>query len=581
MIKILKKINILLDKKQKRFMVLLVLMMLVGAILETASISIVIPVVSIVMDADAVTNNELVAAIYNFLGMTSQRNFIILVMSAMIGAFVLKNVFLYVQQKVLYRFVYTNQFRTSERMMKNYMRKGYEFFLNADTAVIQRNITSDVNNMYALILAVLQLVSEVIVFVCLALVLVITDPMMTLTISLLLIITLWIIKRILKPIMYKAGEDNQNYYSGLFKWISQTVTGIKEVKIGGRETYFVNEYIKCGTGYVNAVQKYTLYSNIPRLLIETVSVTGMILYLLVLLLIGEDTKNMMGVIAAFGVAVVRLMPCANRINNQINNIAYFEPFLMGVSDHLQEEIEDEKADMAELLPTEEKMPVKKEIVLKDISYRYPNTDKFIFDKASLTIKVGTSVGIVGVSGAGKSTIVDVLLGLLRISEGTITADGADVLKKENYRKWLKNVGYIPQSIFMLDDTIRKNIAFGVPEDEINEERLWEVAKEAQLDQFIRTLPEGMDTGIGERGIRLSGGQRQRIGIARALYENPEVLILDEATSALDNDTEAAIMDSINLLHGQKTLVIIAHRLQTIEKCDEVYCVKDGKIVKER
>ena len=581
MLKIMKKMNLLLDKKQKRFMVVLVFMMLIGAVLETASISIVIPVVTLVMDQNAVQNNELVHSIYVFLGMKSARSFTILVMLSMVAAFVLKNLFLFLQQKVLYHFVYTNQFRTSERMMKNYMRRSYEYFLNADTAVIQRSITSDVNNMYALILSLLQLVSEVIVFVCLAVVLLVAEPRMTFVISVLLVITLFIIKVVLKPVMYKAGEDNQNYYSGLFKWISQTVAGIKEVKIGGRETYFVDEYIKCGKGYVDAVQKYTLYNNIPRLLIETVSVAGMIFYMLFLMLTGEETKDMLSIIAAFGVAVMRLMPCANRINNQLNNIAFFEPFFMGVSDNLQDEIGSEKADMTSLLPMREKLPVKKEITLSNITYKYPNTEKLIFDHASLTIPIGSSIGIVGASGAGKSTIVDVLLGLLRMQEGTITADGVDVMKPENYRKWLKNVGYIPQSIFMLDDTIRKNVAFGIPEEEIDEKRLWEVLKEAQLDEFVKSLPDGENTGIGERGVRLSGGQRQRIGIARALYEDPEVMILDEATSALDNDTEAAIMDSINRLQGHKTLIIIAHRLQTIEKCDSVYRVEQGKIVKER
>ncbi|MBR3737038.1 MAG: ATP-binding cassette domain-containing protein [Lachnospiraceae bacterium] len=199
----------------------------------------------------------------------------------------------------------------------------------------------------------------------------------------------------------------------------------------------------------------------------------------------------------------------------------------------------------------------------------------------LTIPVGKSVGIVGSSGAGKSTIVDVLLGLLKIQSGSISADGTDVMAAENYRGWLKNIGYIPQSIFMLDATIRQNVAFGIPEEKISEERIWQVLKDAQLDEFVRSLPEGLDTGIGERGVRLSGGQRQRIGIARALYEDPEVLILDEATSALDNDTESAIMDSINRFQGEKTLVIIAHRLQTIEKCDMVFRVEEGSIKRER
>ncbi len=581
MSKILKKLNILLDEKQKRFMVVLIIMMLFGAFLETASVGIIIPVISLLMDAEAVEKNEIVGTLYRILGMQSQQSFTMLVMSSLIVVFILKNLFLFLQQKVLYRFVYTNQFRTSERMMKNYMRRNYEYFLNADTAVIQRSITSDVNNMYALILSLLQLLSESIVFVFLAVVLFIAEPMMTLMISALLIITLFIIKVVLKPIMHKAGEDNQNYYSSLFKWISQSVTGIKEVKIGAKEAYFVDEYIRCGKGYVDAVQKYTLYNNIPRLLIETVSVAAMVLYMMILILQGKDTSQMMAIIGAFGIAVMRLMPCANRINNQLNNIAYFEPFLMGVSDNLQDEIGGERTDMTDLMPVKEKLPVKDKIELKDICYHYPNTEVEIFDHAELTVPVGSSIGIVGASGAGKSTIVDVLLGLLKMQHGTITADGQDVMDKKNYRQWLKNVGYIPQTIFMLDDSIRKNVAFGIPEEEIDEERVWKALKEAQLDAFVRELPEGLETGIGERGVRLSGGQRQRIGIARALYEDPEVLILDEATSALDNDTESAIMDSINRFQGEKTLIIIAHRLQTIEKCDMVYRVEGGKIRKER
>lgn len=287
----------------------------------------------------------------------------------------------------------------------------------------------------------------------------------------------------------------------------------------------------------------------------------------------------MSMFATLAAAAFVLLPCVNRINNQINSIAYFEPFFMGVSDNLQDEINGENVDLSFATDEEEKLPVKKCIEMKDITYAYPGTEKLIFDHADLTIPVGASVGVVGTSGAGKSTVVDILLGLLNVKTGTIYADGVDV--KDNYRKWLKNIGYIPQMIFMLDDTIRKNVAFGVPEDKIDENRLWKVLKEAQLDEFIRTLPEGLNTGIGERGIRLSGGQRQRIGIARALYNNPEVLILDEATSALDNDTEAAIMESINRLHGKKTLIIIAHRLQTIEKCDIVYRVENGKATIER
>ncbi len=577
--KILKKINVLLDAKQKRTMVLLVIMMIIGAGLQVAGVGMIVPVVNVVMNADAVETNGMVRTLYEFLGGGSTQRFSVIIMLLLIAIFIVKNLFLFFQQKFMYKFVYTNQFRTSERMMKNYLRRGYEYYLNADTAVVQRSITSDVNNMYALILALLQLISDGIIFVFLVFYCFAQDVVMTILLATVMVLLLWIIKKILKPILQKAGADNQNYYSGLFKWISQTVQGIKEVKITGKEQYFVAEYMKCGEGYVNAVQKYSLYNNIPKLFIETICVICMIGYLLVMLLLGRSADDMMQTLTAFAAAALVLLPCVNRINNQINNITYFEPFFMGVTDHLQEEISGEKTDMSFAAEAEEKLPVTKKIELKGITYSYPNSDKLIFDEADLEIPVGAAVGIVGTTGAGKSTVVDIMLGLLEPKNGTIYADGVDV--KTQYRGWLKNVGYVPQMIFMLDDTIRHNVAFGVPDDKIDEARIWEVLKEAQLDEFIKTLPEGLDTGIGERGIRLSGGQRQRIGIARALYEDPEVLIMDEATSALDNDTEAAIMASINLLHGKKTLVIIAHRLQTIEKCDIVYRVENGKAVIER
>ncbi len=537
-----------------------------------------VQVVSVAIDKTALEKDGIVRGFYDFLGCQSFESFSVTVMALLIVVFAVKNAFLFVQQKLTFAFVYTNQFRTSERMMRNYLRRSYEFYLNADTAVVQRSITSDVNNMYALILALLQLLSDGVVSLFVVGYCLMTNGGMTILLAVSLVALLAAIKTVLKPIMHKAGEDNQNYYSGLFKWISQTVQGIKAVKIICKEQYFVEEYRKCGRGYVNAVQRYSLYNNVPKLLIETVCIAVMMGYMIVLTVTGTSTETMLEVLSTLAAAAFVLLPAVNRINNQINSIAYFEPFFMGVSDNLQEEIEDDKVDMS-FATEEEKLPLKQAIELRDITYAYPNTDKLIFDHAELTIDIGSAVGIVGVSGAGKSTIVDVLLGLLEVRSGTIYADGVDV--KTCYRSFLKNIGYIPQMIFMLDDTIRRNVAFGVQDECIDERKVWEALREAQLDEFVKSLPDGLDTGIGERGIRLSGGQRQRIGIARALYYDPEVLILDEATSALDNDTEAAIMAAINRLHGRKTLVIIAHRLQTIEKCDVVYRVEDGKIVPER
>ncbi len=581
--KIFQKMMVLLDARQKRQMVGIVILMLIGGVLESVGISLIAPVMEIVLQPEAVDQKPYLHFLYTFFHLRSTEQLAGLIMVALVLVFVIKNIFLYFMNVVQLRFVYTNQFATSRRMMINFMKRPYEYYLNADTSVIQRNITSDVNNMYGLILSVLQLTSEVIVFVCLVVILLSQDAQMTIFIAGLLIVVLMIIKYVIKPVMQRAGRENQDYYSGLYKWIEESVTGIKEIKIAGRENYFINGYADCGAGYVNAVQKYNLYNSTPRLLIETVAIAGMIGYMLFLMQTGVSIRQVAPSLSVLALAAARLLPSANRINTYTTSIAYFEPFFMNVSDHLQAEIHDEDMTYDEHVyrrrETVEKLPLHREISLEHISYKYPNTDVYILKEANLKIPVGKSVGIVGTSGAGKTTIVDVLLGLLAPAEGRILADGVEV--RAHYKEWLKNIGYIPQTIFMLDSTIRKNVAFGVPDDEIEEERVWAALKEAQLDTYIRSLPDGLDTSIGERGIRLSGGQRQRIGIARALYEDPEVMVLDEATSALDGETEAAIMESINRLHGKKTLVIIAHRLTTIEKCDLVYRVGEQKAVRER
>lgn len=581
--KIYSKLMKLMNKSQKKQMSGLLVLMLIGAVLEAVSIGLVIPVVSVILTPGAMEKYgekyAFIQSFYDVFHITTSKQLTVIVMLALILAFVCKNLFLFLQQKRMYHFVYTNQFYTANRLLRSYIKKDYEYFLNADTATIQRSIAADVNNMYGLILALLQVVSEGIVFATLGVVLFLMDPMMTVVIASLLLVTLLVIKKLIKPVMNRTGKENQDYGASMYQWISQAVCGIKEVKVAGKEQYFVKEYMKQGQGFVNAMERLNLFSSTPKLLIETVCIAGMVAYMLILVLNDVDVASMLTILAAFATAAVRLMPSASRINNQLTQIAYCEPFFMNVSDNLVEDINEENVDMSYAEEAKEKLPVTKEIELKNITYAYPNTDKLIFDHADLKIQVGTSIGVVGGSGAGKTTVVDILLGLLNLKEGTITADGVNVM--EHYREWLKNVGYIPQMITLLNTDIRQNVAFGVPEEEIDEEKLWYALKEAQLDEFVKGLPEGVRTGVGERGIRISGGQRQRIGIARALYNDPELLILDEATSALDNETEAAIMGAINRLHGRKTLVIIAHRLQTIEKCDMVYRVENGKITKER
>lgn len=579
MLKILKKINILMDKKQKQSMFGLFCMMVISGALETVTVLMVMTVVELIINPVTLEQGDIYKTICELLHLNGTVQFSVLAILFLIFLYVGKSLFQFIFQKSLYRFVYSNQFKTAANLMKNFVKKDYEYYLNAETSVIQRSITADVSNMYALIQSVLQIASEVVVALFLVAALAMKDPVMTIIIGVLLVVTLVVIKSIIKPIMNRTGKENQDYGASMFSWIAQTIQGIKDIKVAGKEQYFINEYCKVGEGYVKAMERFSLFNNTPKLLIETVCMAGLLGYIMVLIVMGVNVSGMISLFAAFGIAAMRLLPAASRINNQMTSMAFNEPFFFNVSDNLVEETNEENTDISYAIAAKEKLPVTKAVNLEDITYHYPNSDKLIFNHASVSFPIGKSIGVVGASGAGKTTIIDILLGLLKLETGKVMADAADI--QEHYREWLANVGYIPQMIFLLDADIRKNVAFGVPEEEIDEDRLWYALKEAQLDEFVKTLPEGVNTGIGERGIRLSGGQRQRIGIARALYNDPEVLILDEATSALDNDTEAAIMDSINRLHGKKTLIIIAHRLQTIEKCDMVFRVEEGAIVKER
>ena len=561
----------------------IVVLMLISGVLESLGVGLLVPVMSLVLEPVAAEQIPFIAFVKDRLGVTSSLQLAFFFMGALIAVFIIKNLFLSFVLHIQLKFTYTNQFATSRRMMIGFMKRPYEYYLHANKAVIQRSITSDINNTYALLLNILQLISEIIVFTGLTLICLINDVAMTMTIATVLIVTLAIIKVFIKPVMIRAGQENQDYYSGLFQDIDEAVTGIKEIKIMGKENYFINEYASCGNGYVNAVRKYSLYGVLPRYLIETVAIISMIGYMMFALGQGTDMTALIPQLTVLAAAASRLLPSANRINNYLSSMAFFEPIVMNVSENLQEDIHDENvnydAKAYRIQEDVEKLPVIKDIELKNITYIYPKTEVKILDHTDMHVPVGKSVGIVGKSGAGKTTLVDVMLGLLTPAEGQILADGVDV--QTNYQGWLKNIGYIPQTIFMLDTTIRKNVAFGIPEDQIDDVKVWKALSEAQLDEYVRNLPGGLETTIGERGIRLSGGQRQRIGIARALYEDPEVMVLDEATSALDGETESAIMESINRFHGKKTLIIIAHRLQTIEKCDLVYRVEDGSVREER
>ncbi|MDD7726252.1 MAG: ABC transporter transmembrane domain-containing protein, partial [Bacteroidales bacterium] len=349
--------------------------------------------------------------ICELLNLSGTVQFSVLAILFLIFLYVAKSAFQFLLQRNLYRFVYSNQFKTASNLMKSFVKKNYEYYLNAETSVIQRSITADVSNMYALIQSVLQIASETIVALFLVIALAMQDPVMTVIIAVLLLVTLIVIKNIIKPIMNRTGKENQDYGASMFSWIAQTIQGMKDIKVAGKEQYFINEYCKVGEGYVKAMERFSLFNNTPKLLIETVCMAGLLGYILVLIVSGSDVSGMISLFAAFGIAAMRLLPAASRINNQMTSMAFNEPFFFNVSDNLVEETDEEHTDISYAVVAKEKLPVTKAVNLCDITYHYPNSDKLIFNHASVSFPIGKSIGVVGASGAGKTTIIDILLGL--------------------------------------------------------------------------------------------------------------------------------------------------------------------------
>ena len=578
---LLGKIRYIFDRKQKKQLMILGIMIFIGGFLETLGVGGMIPVVTALLTPEElmeyVNRYEILQTLCERFRIQDTGQITLALIIMLMAVYVIKNLYILFLTYKQNSFITQNRNKMISRVMAEFLNRPYEKYLGADIPTVFRITDSDIPQTFSLILAMLQLASEVVVSLLIFIVLLLQSVSMTLfIIAVFGVLTLFIIK-VFKPALNRIGAQNQTIQSRIAKWRIQATYGLKDVKVLNREEFFVRNYYETGRIGADVGRNYAVLNSMPRLLIETVFIVSVLSFVAIFVGRGGDTGAISKTIATFGVAAIRVLPSVNRINTYITEIAYTQPSLDFVYENLQEGMKTD-AMLAERKANSqiEKLKLEDKIELNHISFHYPDSEKAIFKDAHMIVPKGKSVGIIGASGAGKSTIVDVLLGLLHAQEGEITCDGVNIFK--NYESWLAQVGYIPQSIYLIDESIRDNIAFGIDADKIDDKRIWEVLEEAQLREFIEDLPEGLDTTIGDRGVRLSGGQRQRIGIARALYNDPEILVFDEATSALDNDTEAAVMEAVNSFHGKKTMIIIAHRLNTIEKCDIIYKVEDAKLV---
>ena len=577
---IIRKMRYILDRKQKIHICFLGVLIFIGGLLETVSASAVLPIVYVIISPEQAQENKYIRMVMEALAIDSIEGFIVPLLWTLIVMYILKNAFLLFLASEQNRFIAFNRNKLISQVLREFLNRPYEFYLDADIPTVFRLTDSDIPNVFNILMSMISLVSEAVVFALLCIVMVVTDWKLLLFLIVVFGVLSLVMIKVLKPQLSRLGEKNQAIQSRIAKWRIQAIYGIKDVKVLHREAFFADNYEhsgKIGAGYA---RRHAVLNNTPRLLIEAVFMTSILIYIILYIQMGNDASTLIPMLTAFGVAAIRMMPSVNRINTYMTDISYFRPCLNYVYENMNiNEISRRNNQTLRPADTSKKMQLRDKIALKGIVYAYPNTDKLIFDHADMVVPYGKSVGIMGPSGAGKSTIVDILLGLLKVREGSITCDGENIF--DNYPAWLAQIGYIPQSIYLVDEPVRNNIAFGIADEEIDDSRIWQALEEAQLADFIRGLPEGLDTAIGDRGVRISGGQRQRLGIARALYHNPEILVFDEATSALDNETEAAVMEAINSFHGKKTMVIIAHRLNTIEKCDIIYKVDEGKIQETR
>lgn len=569
----LKKLNYIFDKNQKIKLLALSIIIFMGSFIELIGISAIMPLLTVITDESVLEREDMYRWIGNLFQIKSAREFVLFFTIFLIGVYLLKNIYVLFQNSLQYKFVYNNQRRLSTRMMNCYLQQDYLYHVAIGVAELQRNVTSDVGSFYSVVLALIQFETEALVCTLLILYLLYSNFSFTISIVLLLGISGILFVLLYRKYAVRFGAQYRKLVGIQNKWIIQAFTGIKEIKVMNKEGFFLGMYDESYRQSTVMQRKNAMLSILPKPVIEALSICGVLTIIAVRTYFGADIKSFIPILSVYAVSMFRMLPSFNRLSGYTNTILYRKSAVDNIYKDLKE-IDEILKNKNEAEEDDCIFNLNEDICLENISFQYPGSGKQVLKDVAFKIPSHKSVALIGSSGAGKTTLADILLGLLVPQEGKIMVGEKNVF--EHVKFWHKKIGYIPQMIFLMNDSLRNNIAFGIKEEDINDKKIWEALRAAQLDKFVESLPEGLDTQIGDAGVKLSGGQRQRIGIARALYTDPELLILDEATSALDNETETAVMEAIDRLHGSRTLVIIAHRLTTIKNCDFIYEICDQK-----
>lgn len=600
---ILKKTLYVLDKPQKILCIFVFFLTCVGAMFECLGVTAIIPLVSAIQDPGLIMGSDFFKGNSWLLALT-YNEVIGIIGGGVILLYLFKNLYFIFLSWIRVKFSEKIGREISVKMFASYLSRGYEFFLNINYGEFCRGVAGDTSAVSSVIFSLFALVAEILTISCICIFLLVADWAIALVILALAAICVLLIFFLFRRKMFEAGTKARKFSIKIDQALAQSFLGVKDVLLLRKQRHFIGEYEKNKIEVQKLECRQTVARESPAYIIEGICVSGLMLAVCVRIIMKGTDPQFVAVLAAFAVGAFRILPSLGRISSSLNTLTGLLPSIDALYEHiLQREAYEKEHPEASFVVSEKRLkwgiiskgaqysdadnPQKEDSVtynsdkfqnaleLRNISFWYSAELGYVLRNVNLTIQKGQSVALIGASGAGKSTLADVLLGLLIPQEGGIYMDGIRIT--DIPEKWAETIGYVPQSVFLADISIKENVAFGESEESIDEDRVREALERAELKEFIDSLPEGMETFVGDRGVRLSGGQRQRIAIARALYHRPEILVLDEATSALDNDTEAAIMSAIDSLQGEVTMVIVAHRLTTVRNCDVIYEVNDTGI----
>lgn len=576
---ILEKLNYILSRQQKIKWLFVLICIVIGSFVELLSLTCILPLLQSMLSPETLTGNKYVSAICDFFGIDKNGGLFGWICLATVLIYFMKNTYLYFSTYVSQKFNRECQRDLSTSMLEAYMSQPYEFFLENNSASMLRGINEDVAGAYEIVRSLFAFVSYAITAVLIIIYLINTDISMTLGIVTVAVFCVLCLSMGFKTKVREYGKARSTANKKCNQTSLQALSGIKEILVFNRNRFFVDEFGEAANDRKKAYLSQSLISSLPSKLVETICIAVMIGLVYFNYRMGADMTLLIPKLGVFAMGALKMMPLVSGISSIIADMVFYYPSLENVYHNFK---------TTEIKRVENSITVSKEDLLKEaneikssdfcitaqnVCWKYPRSEEYVLYHLNMEIHKGDAIALIGVSGAGKSTLADVLLGLLPLQEGNILINGTDI--KTIPLLWPELVSYVPQSVYLIDDSIRNNVAFGIKKNEIDDSRIWAVLEKAQLKDFIAKLPKGLDTIVGERGVKFSGGQRQRIAIARALYSAPEILVLDEATSALDHETELAVMESINALHGEITLIVIAHRLSTVRECDRIYEIKDG------